>query len=132
MGVHAIGLEVEDRIADELTRAVVGDVAATPGLEQRDAPVAQLVVGREYVLARLAHLHAEGDHRRVLQEEQGVADGAGLARGHQVGLQRERGLVRHETGARHLEPRHQSQDSMAALTLLMNSSATAPSTRRWS
>jgi hypothetical protein len=32
MNVTAIRFEIDDGVTDELTRAVVGDIAATPGL----------------------------------------------------------------------------------------------------
>ena len=37
MHVAAVRLQVEDRIADQLSRPVIGDVAAAAGLEHRDA-----------------------------------------------------------------------------------------------
>ena len=43
MHVAAIGLQVEDRIADDLAGAVVGDVAAAPGLVDLDAARRQRV-----------------------------------------------------------------------------------------
>ena len=50
--ILAVGLQVQDRVADELPGAVVGHVPAAPGLEQLDAPARALLVVDQDVLAR--------------------------------------------------------------------------------
>ena len=70
----------EDRVADQLARPVIGDVAAALDLvERRVAEVEQvLAVGAA----------AGGDHVRVLDEDERVGDLVALARAHQLALQR--------------------------------------------
>ena len=63
-----VALEVDDRIADELSRAVEGDVAATLDLEQLDAARREQRRRREQML--LLRRAAQRDDRRMLDEEQ--------------------------------------------------------------
>ena len=51
MDVAAIGLEIDDRIADELPGAVIRHVAATAGLEQANARRRERLGGRTHVRA---------------------------------------------------------------------------------
>ena len=65
--------EIDDRVADDLARAVVGDVAAPVGLVQLE-PVARepLRRGDDVTAVRAP---ADGEHRRVLHEEEVVGGG---------------------------------------------------------
>ena len=49
MDVAAIRIQIDDRIADELARPVVGDVAAAAGLEDLDAFGREGISGRDDV-----------------------------------------------------------------------------------
>ena len=70
--VAAIGLEIEDGVGHELAGAVVGDVAAPPGLVEGDAePPARGLVGED---VRRLGAAPERDDRVVLEEEERVAD----------------------------------------------------------
>ena len=62
-----MAVQVEDRIADELARAVEGRLAAAVGLDDLDVRS----VG-DVELVRLFGAPAERDHVRVLEEEDGV------------------------------------------------------------
>ncbi len=90
--VAAIGPQIEDGVADELPGAVVGHVAAAPGLHPGDAARRQRLRVEEHV-GRIRGA-AQGDHRLVLDEEDHVADGAPAARLHQALLQGVHRLVR--------------------------------------
>jgi hypothetical protein len=81
VGVQVLaGGEIDDRVTDDLPGAVVGDVAAAVGLEDRDAAFRQLGLVPDHVLlGTLAH--AEGVNRIVFREDQRVADPAGVAAG---------------------------------------------------
>jgi hypothetical protein len=49
--VLTIGLQIEDRIADDLSRTVIGDVAAATGFEYLESPGRQRFVGRQNMRA---------------------------------------------------------------------------------
>ena len=76
--------QVDDRVADELPWSVISHVAATVDLVQFDAAAGQPFIAGEYVGAR--GVAAEGDYRRMLEKEEGVADEACLARRDHAGL----------------------------------------------
>ena len=65
-------MEGHDRIGDELAGAVIRDLAAALDALHRDAPIGQLGRGRQDV-GRVA-VAPKGQHRRVLEQEQAVAD----------------------------------------------------------
>ena len=99
MHVATVGVEVDDRIAHELPRPVVGHVAAAAGVGHGDAQFSQPSLGRQNVPAPAVALHAEREHVRMLQQEQRVGNGAGLALLHERALQRQRLVVRHDAQA---------------------------------
>ena len=68
MHVAAVGVEVEDRIGDQLTGAVVGDVATAAGLGHGHAHGDEALVRCQDVAAAAVALHAGREHVRVLQE----------------------------------------------------------------
>ena len=85
--------QVEDGIADDLPRPVIGDVATAVGGMEGDAGAAQdLFAGQEVLHVAVA---PQRDGVRVLQQEELVGDGAGLALGHEPLLQGERARVLH-------------------------------------
>ena len=79
-----VAAQVEDGVADELAGAVVGDVAAAVDLVELDAAAGEQFVGGEDVGA--GGVAAEGENGRMLEQKERVADGAGLARGDDLGL----------------------------------------------
>ncbi len=83
--VRQVAAQVEDGIADELAGAVVRDLAATVGLVDLDAFAREQFVAGDNV--RSCGIAAERENRWVLHEEQGVTDGAGLARGDDLVLE---------------------------------------------
>jgi hypothetical protein len=85
MDVAAAGAEVQDRIAHDLPRAVVRDVAAPTRLEDLDPPTAQLVLGQKQVLA--PRVAAERDDGVVLEEQERVGYRLPLALLDEAGLQ---------------------------------------------
>ena len=66
--------QIEDGVADELAGAVIGDVAAAVDLVEGDAAAGQQFVGGEDVGA--VGVAAEGEHRRMLEQQQDVVDAA--------------------------------------------------------
>src|SRR5581483_4796124 len=68
--VLLVPVQVEDRIADELARPVVGRAAAAVGLDDRDLRAFR------HVQLRRVGAPAERDRRRVLEEEHRVRDRA--------------------------------------------------------
>ena len=64
--------KIEDGVADELARAMVGDVAASIDFVKGDTAAGEQLVGREDVGA--AGIAAEGENRRVFEKEKGVFD----------------------------------------------------------
>jgi hypothetical protein len=77
MHVAAVGVEVDDRITDDLAGAVVGHVAAAARFVDPDAEPRQLLVAGDDVGAAAVALDAERDHRRMLEQQQGVGHLAG-------------------------------------------------------
>ena len=68
--VALVALEIDDRIADELSGAVERHVAAALDLEQLDAARREQLWRREKIL--LLRRAAERDDRRMLDEEQHI------------------------------------------------------------
>ena len=64
--------QVEDRVADELAGAVVCDVAAAIDFMQSDAPAGEKLIGCQDVGA--LGVAAEGEYRRVFEQEENVVD----------------------------------------------------------
>jgi hypothetical protein len=77
--VEAIGAEVENWIADELPRPVKRDVASASGLDELDALSFELFRRSEHVRPIVSRSNAEGNDRRMLEQEQLVGNAAGLA-----------------------------------------------------
>ena len=90
-GIAAAPGEIEDGVADELARPVVGHVAAAAGLDPVDAARRERLRRVEDV-ARLGAT-AERDHRLVLDEQHHVADRARAPRLDEVLLEGVHGLV---------------------------------------
>ena len=88
--VAAIGFQIEDRIANELPRTVIGDVAAAAGFMDVDAARSELIGRGEYVRPPAVAANAEREDVRMLEKDQQIADAASLALGDQRPLQRKR------------------------------------------
>jgi hypothetical protein len=71
--VAAASGEVEDRVADELARAVVGRAPAAADLDDLDA-AALVLLGRQRQLLVADGARAERDHRLVLEQHDRVGD----------------------------------------------------------
>src|SRR5262249_48291177 len=90
-------------IADELTRTVIGDVAAASRLDDLDAARGQRVSRREHVRAAAIAAHAERQDVRVLDEQQAVVDAIRLAILDERALELERLAARHRPEPLHAE-----------------------------
>ena len=83
--------QVEDGIADDLSGAVKGDIAAAVAFEQLDAALGKEFGRSDYVCGfRVA---AERDDRRVFEQEQDIADLFFFAQRDQLLLQAQAGGV---------------------------------------
>ena len=85
MDVAPVRLQQEDGIADQLSRAVVGDVATAARLVQFDAAPREFVGRDEKVGA--ARADAKRDDGWMLQQQQLIGDAVVLAVGHEPLLQ---------------------------------------------
>ncbi len=102
MHVAAIGIEIENRVADQLTGPVVGHIAAASGLEHLDAARRQLLRRGDDVGSAVL-LDADGHDMRMLKQQEGVGNSAGLAILDQRALQLEPLRIRNEPEPTHLE-----------------------------
>jgi hypothetical protein len=96
MHVAAIRFQVDDRIADDLTRTVIRDVAAAPRFVNVDAARGQRLAGGENVRSAAVAANAERQHVRMFDEEKKVVDATGAAILDEHTLQRQRVGVRHQ------------------------------------
>jgi hypothetical protein len=78
MNVVAVAAQVDDRVADELSGAVIGDAAAAVGFRDLDPlhPV-PVLAHRQLIGGRAATFRID---RRVLEQQQYVRDRAVLSR----------------------------------------------------
>ena len=79
--------KMQDGIADNLSRAMIGDIAAAVAGMEFDAHLPQPIAGNAQVFELAAA--AEREHVGMLAQQQDVGHGSRLARGHQPLLQRE-------------------------------------------
>jgi len=77
MDVAAIGAQVENRIAHDLSRPVVRHVPATAGFVNLDSGLRQLFRRGDNVGTAAVAFYAERDHRRMLEEQQNVRQPVG-------------------------------------------------------
>ena len=111
--VTAVGVEVDDRVADELAGAVVGDVAAAAGLVDFEAARAEELGRHEHVIDLGGATQRED--RLVLEQEQRVRDLAALPRGLQALLELVRGPVGDATEPMYVERAHERSCGRIAL-----------------
>jgi hypothetical protein len=67
MNVATVWPQVQNRVPDELPRAVIGDVAAATGFKDLNAFSREFVLGGENVRPIVSCFDAEGDDRWMLQ-----------------------------------------------------------------
>ena len=101
--VASIRVQVDDGIADDLSGAVVGDVAAAAVFEHVDAACRERVRRRENVRASAVAAHAERQDVRMLDEEEQIADAPRAPVVHERALQRQRIGIRDQAKAPHLD-----------------------------
>ncbi len=94
MDVLSIGLEIDDRVADDLPGTVVGDIAAAAGFVDGDASRLEQRGRGEDVRAASVASDAEREHVGVLEQQQLVVNRAGFSLLHERALQRQRVVVR--------------------------------------
>ena len=135
MNVTPIRVEIEDGIADELTGTVIGDVAPAAGLVYDDVFGSQLGVGGDDVRALAACFDAEGDDRRVLEEQERVVDAAGSTVLDERLLERQAGFVVDEAEPSDVDLGQTEPSSKSwsrSFSAWRNRPASAPSISRWS
>lgn len=84
-------MEIDDGVADELTGAVISNVASAVDFVDLDATVGEKIIRRQDVVA--TRVTAEGKDRRMLEEQEGVSDAACMAGLDELLLKGERGGV---------------------------------------
>ena len=99
--VRAVSSEVHDGVADDLARAMVGDVSAAVGVEELDAMVGEFRFRDQDVIEIPGA--AEGDDGWVFEEQKGIGDLAGDAAVPEVGLEVEGVLIVKEAQIQELE-----------------------------
>jgi hypothetical protein len=88
--IAAIGLEVEDGIADELSWTVIGHATAAPGLVDRNAQSGQPLVGDQHVIPATTTPDPQRHDWGVFEQQQLIGNAAGLSLEHESALQRQR------------------------------------------
>ena len=78
MHVEAVGPQIQDRIADELTRTVEGHVSASARFKKLDTVSFERLRSREHVRAIVTGPDSERDDRRVLEQEELIGNPVGL------------------------------------------------------
>ncbi len=102
-GSH-LGLEaaqVEDRIGHQLARTMEGNVAAAIDVEELDAALGEELRRSDHVFK--PGIASQGDNRRMLQQQQGIADTTGLAQVEQRALQLQRRIVRDQAEMKNVD-----------------------------
>ena len=136
MNVTPIRLQVDDWIAHDLAGSVKGHVTAAAGLVNINPELRQVFRSGDDVRPAAVALYAKRDDRWMLEQQKQIGDAVGLALFDQFLLQRQSVGIRNESETPDLERPHYiwagSNCSMPCLMSAMNSSATAPSIRRWS
>ncbi len=139
MHVLSIRPQVENRIRDELSGAVIGDVAAAARLMDLHAARLQHVGRRDDVRSRRIALHTEREHVGMLEQDERVGNAIGAAVLDERLLQREavgvgdRAEPPDRQLAHHRSVRYThdaSKSSSVCFSVARNWSAVAPSTRR--
>jgi hypothetical protein len=88
--VATIRMQIEDGIADELTRAVIGDVPAATSLVDLNPNLGEPRLVGQDVRAPSVAFDAECNHSRMLQEQQEIRYAAGSTFFDELALHRER------------------------------------------
>ena len=98
MDVAAIRTKVDDRVADKLTGAVVRDISAAACLVDFYTAISQQLAAGEDVRAPAVAFDAEGQHMRVLHEQEDILDVPRSTLLNQLLLERQRLGVRNQPG----------------------------------
>jgi hypothetical protein len=107
MDVLAVGPEIENRVPDDLARAVIRDIAATPRLEHVYAQRREPLRSRNDVASCAPVPDADGEHVWVFEHDERVRNGSCPALLDQLTLQFQRFAVRHAAHTANLQrPRH--------------------------
>lgn len=117
--VLSIGFQIDNRITDDLSRAVVGDVAAATGFVHLDAARREKVGISEDVRSTAVAANAERQDVRVLDEQELVVNCSRLALVDERALQRQRLGVRDTPQATDDQTTFGSQFSSVRLTIDM-------------
>lgn len=94
MNVTSIGSEVQDWVSDDLTRTVVGHIAASPRFPHFDSTFGQRLCRREDVGAATVAAHADGQDVWMLDQKQQILDAVGAPLLDEPALKQERLAVR--------------------------------------
>src|SRR5262249_25136630 len=132
--VAAVGFQVEYRVTDDLSRAVIRDVASSAGLEHLD-PARGKGRGGGHDVGPPSPTHSQRDDRWMFYQEQHVFDPPRLPVVDERGLFSQGDAVVDEAEPADFERSHTragSQFSSVRLMCDMKVSATAPSMIRWS
>src|SRR4051794_7537373 len=122
MDIAPVGPQIEDWIADELTGAVIGDIAAAARLEHVDAAGGQNISRGENVRAAAIAAYAERQHMRVLEQQQRIGDAPGAAIFDERTLKVERLAIRHRSETADVEnPRGDAWHAHPTITGLYSS-----------
>jgi hypothetical protein len=95
VNVAAIWFQVDNRVADNLSRTMVGNVAAAPGLMHLDAARSKRFGGRQDVRAPAVAADAEREDVRMFDENELIVDPIAAPLIDERALQFERLRVRH-------------------------------------
>jgi hypothetical protein len=90
MHIASIGLEIDDRISDQLAGTMVRDVAAAAGLVNLDAARGKEIGRRQDVRPAAVAADAEREDVRMLEENQQIADAPRLPLLDERSLERKR------------------------------------------
>jgi hypothetical protein len=95
VNVSANTVQIEDRVANDLTGTVVGDIAAAVGLAELDSLLAQNMFRDKQILP--AGVAAQGEYMRMLAENEDIVDHTRFARNDETLLEGVGGVPREKS-----------------------------------
>ena len=104
--IASIGFEVDDWVTDDLPGPVIGDIAATPGLEHFDAARRERFRRRQDVRTSTIAPDAQGQNRRVLDQQQDIWNAIRATLFDESALQRQRFVIRYRPEPPNLQGFH--------------------------
>src|SRR5262249_20063296 len=105
--VAAIGAEVENRVANQLSWSVIGHIPTAAGLEQVDAARREGLHGHDNVRRCAACFDAQCHNVRMFEQQQRIWNAIRTTLLDELALQREGVSVCHEAEASYLQGSHQ-------------------------